>query len=460
MAVGALLGGLVAMNGGGVSGRDLWSRFRALRERIGESLFYVPSLFMLGAVVLSQLLVGLDRSLAADQLPTGFDTTVGSTRVMLSVIAGGTITAASVVFSLTLVAVQLASTQFSPRTLGSFLGDRVQQVIIGVVLGTFAYCILVLRVVRGPLEEGNDSFIPRFSVMVAVVLGVIALVAVIASINRTAQSLRVETVAAKVSAETMAAIAAQFGGDRTSIATPIPAARNEMSPVQAPNDAIPVVAPRSGWIQDISIDHLLQCVDEGSYVLVHRSVGNFVIDGELLASVWPDLDQGDSVADAAAPAFVVGEQRSRKGDVSFGITQLVDIAVRALSPGVNDPKTAEELVLRLGDILVALAISDLPPTQVEIDGRTIMRAGELSHADYVDLAVEPIRRFARKDPRVLSALVRTLAASQDIAKRLRSDAEVLPLQDQIELIRADASALATEADRNELLRTIEAVGHA
>jgi uncharacterized membrane protein len=138
---------------------------------------------------------------------------------------------------------------------------------------------------------------------------------------------------------------------------------------------------------------------------------------------------------------------------------LVDIAVRALSPGVNDPKTAEELVLRLGDILVALAVRDLPPTQAEIDGRTIVRAAELSHADYVDLAVEPIRRFARKDPRVLSALVRTLAASQDVAKRLRGDAAVAPLRDQIELIRADASALPSEADRNELLRTIEAVAH-
>jgi uncharacterized membrane protein len=430
-----------------------------LRERIGESLFYVPSLFMLGAVVLSQLLVGLDRSLAADQLPTGFDTTVGSTRVVLSVIAGGTITAASIVFSLTLVAVQLASTQFSPRTLGSFLGDRAQQVIMGVVLGTFVYCLLVLRVVRGPLEEGSDSFVPRSSVMVAVVLGVVALIAVIASINRTAQSLRVETVAATVSAETLAAIEAQFGSDKTSIAAPIPAASAEVSRVQAPGDAVEVVAPRSGWIQDISIDRLLQSVAEGSYVLLHRSVGSYVIDGELLASAWPNLDDRESVAEAVARAFVIAEQRSRQGDVGFGITQLVDIAVRALSPGVNDPKTAEELVLRLGDILVALAVRDLPPTQAEIDGRTIVRAAELSHADYVDLAVEPIRRFARKDPRVLSALVRTLAASQDVAKRLRGDAAVAPLRDQIELIRADASALPSEADRNELLRTIEAVAH-
>jgi uncharacterized membrane protein len=295
--------------------------------------------------------------------------------------------------------------------------------------------------------------------MVAVVLGVVALIAVIASINRTAQSLRVETVAATVSAETLAAIEAQFGGDKTSIAAPVPAASAEASRVQAPDDAVEVVAPRSGWIQDISTDRLLQSVAAGSYVLLHRAVGSFVIDGELLASAWPNLDDRGSVAEAAARAFVIAEQRSRQGDVGFGITQLVDIAVRALSPGVNDPKTAEELVLRLGDILVALAIRDLPPTQAEIDGRTIVRAAELSHADYVDLAVEPIRRFARKDPRVLSALVRTLAASQDVAKRLRSDAAVAPLRDQIELIRADASALPSEADRNELLRTIEAVAH-
>ncbi len=438
-------------------GNDLRSRLRAIRERIGESLFYVPSLFMAGAIVFSQVVIAIDRSLSVDQLPGGFDTTVDNARAILSVISGGTITAASVVFSLTLVAVQLASTQFSPRTLGSFLGDRVQQVIIGVVLGTFVYSLLVLRAVRGPLDGGRDPFIPYVSLMIAVVLGVCALVAVIASINRTAQSLRVETVAARVAAETIAAIESQFGGDVNAIGGPIPAASDETSPFEAPDDSIEVVADQSGWMQDVSLDHLLDCVGEGTSILIYRSVGNYVLKGDLLASVWPDEGDDDRIRESVGRGFVIGDQRSRKGDIGFGVTQLVDIAVRALSPGVNDPKTAEELVLRLGDVLVALAIKDLPPTRVEIDGRTILRAAELSHADYVGLAVEPIRRFARQDPRVLSALVRTLAGARDVALRIRPDAAVDSLSEQIAIIREDASLLATQSDRDELLRTIDAV---
>ena len=202
--------------------RKRWSQLRALWERIGESLFFVPSLFLIGAIILSQSAIAVDRALGSDDLPLLLSTTVDSSRVLLSVIAGGTITAASVVFSLTLVAVQLASTQFSPRILGAFLGDRVQQIIIGLVLGTFLYCLLVLHVVRAPVDGGGDPLIPSLSVALALALGVFALVAVIASINRTAQSLRVETVAAKVTAESIAAIEDQFGSEGPVLSATVP----------------------------------------------------------------------------------------------------------------------------------------------------------------------------------------------------------------------------------------------
>ncbi len=440
---------------GGTAGTDSsWSRLRALWERVGESLFYVPALFMAIALALSQGVVVLDRALEAHVLPAVFDSTVDSGRVLLSVIAGGTITAASVVFALTLVAVQLASTQFSPRTLGSFLGDRAQQIIIGLVLGTYVYCLLVLRVVRAPLEEGGSPFIPRFSVMVAVVLGVAAMVAVIASINRTAQRLRVESVAGKITEETMAAINDQFGdgyGDEQSVGA------GRVPSGAPPSDAFVVEAGHAGWIQYIGVDRILEGVPERSHVMIHQSVGNYVVTGQRLVSVWPRPEDPDRAAEVLASAFVTGDQRSRHGDVSFGITRLVDIAARALSPGVNDPKTAEEIVLRLGEILVELAVRDLPPAESVVDGRTIIRAAELRHEDYVEAAIEPIRRFARNDPQVLSSILQTLATSKNVAVRRRPDAAVESLDRQAQLIVVDAEQLPTQSDRDLVIRTATAI---
>lgn len=407
---------------------------------------------MVAAVVASQLLVLLDLNLG-DNLPAVFDSTVGSSRDLLSVIAGGTITAASVVFSLTLVAVQLASTQFSPRTLGTFLGDRVQQIIIGIVLGTFVYSLLVLRVVRGPSEVGGDEFIPRFSVMVAVVLGVVSMVAVIASINRTAQSLRVESIASKIASETIAAIDEQFGAEDNA-ATPPADELDVTPPPDPPPDALGAEASRAGWVQDISVEGMLKDVPDGGYLMVHEAVGTYVLRAQRLVSVWPAPEHSEKLAGELAKAFVIKEKRSRDKDVSFGITQLVDIASRALSPGINDPKTAEEIVLRLGQILVELAVRDIPPAASEIEGRTILRPASLQHEDYVELAVEPIRRFARSDPSVLSTLLRTLVTAKEVALRRSDAAAVEGFAIQVDLILTDIKTMTSQADRDLATRKI------
>lgn len=432
-------------------GDNGWKRLKTLWERLGESLFHVPFVFMAMAVALAQAMVALDAALSTSRLPAVLDSTVDSGRVLLSVIAGGTITAASVVFSLTLVAVQLASTQFSPRTLGSFLGDRGQQVIIGLVLGTFVYCLLVLRVVRGPLEDGGTQFVPRFSVLVALTLGVMAMVAVIASINRTAQSLRVESVVRKVTEETMAAIGRQYD-ELPDQPNTTPGEGRSDGPPEPPQNALVVGAPMSGWIQDIHAERIAGVLPEGSSGMVHQAVGSFVVSGQRIVSVWPPPPDDAAVMRLAA-AFVVGEQRSRQADVDFGITKLVDIAARSLSPGVNDPKTAEETVLHLGQVLTELAGRRFPPAVSVVDGRTIIRVAEPAYADYVDTAIEPIRRFARSDPLVLSTVIRTLATVRDVVDRRRPGTSPAALATQVELIVEESPQLLTSAEAARVIQT-------
>ena len=151
--------------------------------------------------------MALDRRFAAGDLPSFHSTTVDNARSILSTVAGGTISAAAVVFSLTLIAVQLASSQFSPRVVRGFVGDRFQQIVMGIVVGTFTYCLVVLRVVQKPLESsGSGPFLPQVSIVVAVTLAVASLLAVLASIDHTAKSLRVGALLDQVATQTVSVI--------------------------------------------------------------------------------------------------------------------------------------------------------------------------------------------------------------------------------------------------------------
>ncbi len=443
-------------------GIDFGRRFlkaRAVAEKIRQSLFYVPLVFVVLAAGLAQGTVTVDRRVAGN-LPAFLESTVPSARALLSAITGGTITAASLVFSLTLIAVQLASSQFSPRTIGTYLSDRFQQVVIGVVVGTFVYCLLVLRLVRDLAEDSAEPFIPRLSIALAIVLGVASLVAVIASINHTAHSLKIESVATRVTDGTISSIRSRFGDD--SVFQPVDTAfepedlqaepRRPRTLSDIPIGSAAFGAPERGWIQQMSPEAMVEAVPEGSLIFVTASVGDYVNDGAPVAFVFPPPDDAERARDELCDALAIGQQRTLQQDVGFGIIQLVDIGVRALSPGVNDPNTANEILGRLGSVLIELAVRDLAPREVLHHGCTLIRTGERDHADYFELALEPIHRYAREDPQVLATLLRTLGTVRDEATRRRRSAHVEPCRTRAAAVIDQLDALPYEADR-DIVRT-------
>ncbi len=433
-----------------------WLRLRAIYARVRTSLFFVPAVVVIGFLGVAQLTIVVDRRIGASDLPEFVDTTVASSRAILAALAGGTITAASVVFSLAVVAVQLASSQYSPRTLGSFLGDRFQQMVIGVVLGTFSYCLWVLRVVRGPLEEGGTAFVPRISTALAVLLGVAALVAVIGYISHTAQGLRVENVAARITDATIGVIAARFRADPESLPLQTPA--DHPADGGIPSDAVIVASPGRGWVQQLSARALVDAVPEGTTIYLEATVGDYLLEQAPIAYLSPPPEDGEGVAARASRAVALGNTRTLQQDVAYGIVQLTDIALRALSPGVNDPQTAKEILARLGAVLVELAVRDLTPDRLERDGRTLIRRRELRHREYFALAFEPIRRAARREPQVLVAVLRTLATVRDEARRRRPDAHVGPTAEHADLLLAELQELATDADRSLVLAAARDTG--
>ncbi len=448
-------------------------------DRFRSSMFGVPALWLAGALALSQVVTAIDRALEAGDLPSFLDTTVDSARAILGAISSGTIGAASVVFSLTLVAVQLSSSVYSSRVLRTFLRDRFQQHMIGLVLATFLYSLLVLREVRGPLEDSGSAYIPRISVFLAVVLALSAVLALLASISHTAQSLRVSAVTRSLvsevrtlienrfpdpsptaedraaenraaedraaedrAAEDRAAEAAGDDADADGADDQQAGGNGEFSGVSAQGPGIApsrrmsggspsaeeageglgvgvvLTSPESGWLQQISLEALRDAVPEGTTLRLDAVVGSYVAVDVPILTLWPapHPDEIEEIRDDLRGAFGIGPERTLHQDVAFGITMIEDVAVKALSPGVNDPNTAKAVAVQLGEVILTILSRELPPTVLDIDGRTLFRTSEPSYDDYVDAAFNQIRHYANGQPSVQLVLVQTLL---DVADELR-----------------------------------------
>jgi uncharacterized membrane protein len=342
-------------------------------------------------------------------------------RDVLSTIAGSLITVTGVVFSVTIVALQLASSQFTPRVVGSFLADRVNQVVLGIFIGTFTYTLLVLRTIQ---SEGDDrqTFVPHVAVTGALVLLLVSIAALIVFINHAARSIQASVILQRETDQTLARIASLFPrrvGDevpRRADGDPTGDADGD-----ADGDALPadwpagppgvVAADRAGYLQALDASSLWAA--DGPRPLAVRMelpVGAFAFPGRALAGVWPAAAaRDDRVARAVRAAFVLGAERTPEQDVELGLVALSDIAVRALSPSVNDPTTAMHCVDRLGQLLAALAAGERPsPLRRSPDGTVRLLARATSFERAAGVALDQIRHHGASNPAIGKRLLEVL----------------------------------------------------
>lgn len=414
-------------------------RWRAARERFRSSLFYVPAIYVVGTALLAWGTVKFDRTYAGDlpNIPLLLPTTVASAREILSTIASATITVAGVVFSLTVIAVQLASSQFSPRVLRGFLRDRFSQRVIGVVMATFTYCLLILAATPSP--RADQETVQNVSVTIAVVLAVVAVLAIVAFLDHSARSMQVGEIIRRSSSETHALIADQLrelgeGADRP-YATTRPEARPDLN----------VTASTEGWVQQIEDSTLLSAIPADGVLHVTVRVGSYVTPATLLAEVWSaelaDDETAEAVAGDVRGAFHTGHERTMQQDVSFGIRQLVDIALRSLSTGINDPTTAIEVLYRLGGLTEELLVHDLPELEVSDDeGRRVVRTAELDHDQLLRYAFRQIRIAAIEQPAVIHKLIEVLGELHVHVRRKGLEARGGQLAEEARLAIADLEA--------------------
>jgi uncharacterized membrane protein len=414
------------------------------REALRTNLWLVPTVEIVLAVALFVVTYVLDR--AAYDGTLSFPSFVNSgsadaAREILTAVAAAVITVVTLVFSITIVTLTLASTQFGPRMLRNFIRDRITQFTLGSFVATFVYSILVL-VSIGPGAHGD--FVPHLSITVCLALVVADVAVLVLFIDHIAKSIQLPRVIASIAGDLSRAIEADsvinVGKAGWSL--------SELT-IRLDEDSGVVVATSSGYLQFVRLDKLV-AISSASHAVIRLLYrpGHFVVAGEPLAEVWPAA-AAPGVARALGGAHATGPHRTLTQDLSFAVDQLVEIAIRALSPAVNDTFTALACIDWLGDGLCKIA-ERWHPVSVHRDAsghvRVIVVAIEFRRL--VERAHDKIRQASRAMPAVmirqLDGIAKVMAHTNSLTQR-----EVLAEQAEM-ILRASEESVPEAADRADV----------
>jgi uncharacterized membrane protein len=432
------------------------------RDTLRTQLWPLPALAVALAVVLGVALPALDSAVDGE-LPENvgvflFSGGPEAARSILQAISGSLITVTSLTFSLTVVTLQLASSQFSPRLLRTFTSDRFVHGTLALFLAAFAFALTVLRSVRDE-GNGNTAFVPEISVTVAFGLAIASVVGLVLFLAHLAREIRVETMMRRVNLETQETIDRVFADDRPA---------QEPGPVSASN-TVPINSSSSGFLTSVDKDALLRTAKKhGAVVRVDLPPGSSLVVGVPFATAWA-VDNGTALGEEAREtltqevnaALATGFERTNVQDVGFGFRQLADVAVRALSPGINDPTTAVHVIGHLSDLLCRLADRNPGPEHLTDDDGSIRVVLSLpTLPDLLDMAMDQPRKYGAADPAVADRLLRLLHDLAWCDRKSQYRAEILDHLEQmrIAILAADYSdpqlrSLLKKADPQGLTQT-------
>ena len=415
------------------------ARLRKLLSDFGETFWLLPATVVVAGILLALGLVQLDRSGAVPQwlIDSPWLYSGGGTgaRTLLGAVASSTIGVAGTVFSITIAALSLAAGQMGPRLLRNFTRDRGNQTTLGVFLGTFSYALMVLRSVR---TQSEGAFVPHLSLSVGILLAFICVGTLVYFVGHMAGRINVDTVIELVGEEVRQAIA------RLTAKTP----SEEPSPAAAWRDAVPVCDPRHGYLQQIDLYGLADWAHaNGAAIRLLVRPGDYVFPGAPIALVYPHVEDADA---AIRNATALGPSRVSSQDLEFAVRQLVEVAVRALSPGINDPNTAIGVLDNLGAALCDLVPRHLPTGVTQRKGRAALFVPAIDYEGLTDAMFHMIRQNASGSAAVLIRLTEVLTA---VASAERNPARLRALHRHADLVRADAEHdLSSASDLADLFR--------
>ena len=458
---------------------DMKSTFRKMRdfyymEKMKTKLFYVwrsissnfwfiPVLMVLLAVGLSIIMQEIDKRVWIQSYPF-FDLLYAGdpegARSVLTTVASSMITVAGVVFSLTMVVLTLASSQFGPRLLRNFMSDRGNQIVLGTFVATFIYCLLILQTIK---TTGEEVFAPSISVSFAIVLAMVNIGVFIYFIHHISTSIQADRIVAKVFGELEKDLQRLFPEGRKCMVDE--KKQRELLQIfeNVKNESgLTTIAPKSGYLRTIAEDSLLEIAKQNELILhVQYHPGEFIVAGGSLVIAYGAKDFEEETSEQIIACFRLGSQRTPDQDPEFAIHQLVEVALRALSPGINDPFTAITCIDYLGAALCYLIHKEFP-TQFHCDdeGKLRLIMQPTNFTGMLNAAFDQIRQYGQTSVAVTIHLLEVL---KTIAAQARSTEQYQSILRQAEMIkRMSETALYEKLDKkdvkNRYLDLLEVLG--
>lgn len=437
------------------------ARLRQLWDSIFASYWFFPSIMAVAAVLLALGLVAVDEVVGDDWIqdldwlnrnrPEG-------ARDVLSTIASSMITVAGVVFSVTVAAVVYASGQHGPRLLTNFMRDRGNQLTLGVFIATFLYCLLVLRTVRSPDESDGFGFVPHIALFVGLFLALCSIGVLVYFIHHVPQAIHINNVVADIGRElrnkVRDAFPARLGRGHDEDRDP-----EDAEPDDFAERATRIEADGSGYVQAVDEDTFFDIARKSDLVIrLHSSPGSFVRPGKTLVEAYPEERVDDDVRRRIRHAFAWGPMRTPAQDFMFLVNELVEIAARALSPGVNDPFTAVNCLDWIADGVAAHAACQTPERfRYDEAGALRVITPVVSFEAFVEAGFGQLRPYAAAD-RI--AALRVMSVLGDLSEAVTEDAHRAVLRAQANALLETAETLMTDvATLEELRRRHRSVVH-
>lgn len=430
-------------------------RLRLWLDQLRSSLWFVPSLIVMGSVVLAFGMLAIDSTLPnewwkndASRLPALLDVRLGGAMATLQAIGGSIITIAGVVFSITIAAMTLAAGQYTSRVLRNFIRSRPNQTVLGIFLGIFVYCLLVMRSLSG---ISDNSHAPPLTMLMSLVLAIVGIATLIFFIHHIAKSLQATNIVAAIAESALPSIDRHFP-DRLE-----PSKEDDVGLSRPDGECrLMLRSHRNGYVTGIDFSDLVKIADAcDALVRVYRGPGFFVTEGEGIAQIQSAEKLDEDVVDDLRDAWSFSAQRTLENDPGYGLRQLVDVALKALSPGINETTTGIMCINWIGVILVRMSGRRLPAQTISSDKRVRVLTHSPRMGDFIGMGLDQIRQSGVGNVAVQQRLLEVLLT---LVNSRGSHACKQPVLRQAEAIEAMiAGNIPLDSDQEVLHELLKAI---
>jgi uncharacterized membrane protein len=424
-----------------------------LWDELKASFWFIPILMLLAAVASSVMFIHIDNRF--DYKPDGFlkfffSGSVDSARSILSIIAGAMIGVAGTIFSITLVVLTLASSQFGSRLVRNFMYDRLNQVVLGTYVSSFIYCLIILNSIKG---TGNITFNPVISVFAALITAIAGIVLLIVFIHHVSVSIQSEKVISDISDSMSRSIEKLFPGD---IGEEEDRDHPDIETLrESALSSLEIKCRKGGYLQSVDGEGLLEIAEKNDcIIIIYYRPGDYLVKGMKIGEVLCFKECNEDILIHVNDDFITGKVRTAFQDAEFSIHQMVEVASRALSPGINDPYTAIACIDNLTSVMCYLARASFPsPNRYDKEGRLRLVADNNTFAGMLNASFNSIRQYGEGNPSVMIRLIESFHTIMSFAVRNQYREEIKKHAGMV--IRAAERSFRESGDLDDIRKRFE-----